>query len=441
MKRSVIGVIGLGYIGQPTVAALASVGYRVVGMDIDPKKIEQLKAGRATLYEPGLGETLYRTRDITRFTMDYEELMRECEAVLITVGTPIGEDNAPNMSALEAVVTSIAKFMRKGHVVILRSTVTPGTTVRVAAQLEQLTGMRCGTDFYVSFCPERTIEGLALYELLNLPKIIGGIDPESAARTADILGRLGGKVVKVSSATVAELCKLADNMYRALNIAFANEFGNICEAAREDAYEVVGAVNATYHRTSIFRPGLGAGGPCLSKDPVILSHFAGGKGVKTPVVDACVSANLEATMRLARETSRFLKARGLAQPRIAMLGLSFKGMPETDDSRGAPVADICQALRNGTAGANHNGAQFSFFDPIIERFEDQKVAASFEECISGANVVLFLTDHAMLRNIALEHVLAHASRPLLIMDAWHNVTINGSAIPADVEFVQIGSGR
>jgi UDP-N-acetyl-D-mannosaminuronic acid dehydrogenase len=440
MKKPVIGVIGLGYIGQPTVAALANVGYRVVGMDVDPAKIRELEQARATLYEPGLNEMLERTRHLTRFTTEYQELMQECDAVLVTVGTPIGSNGEPNLSALETVIARIAKFLRPQQIIILRSTVMPGTTARVAATLEELTGLRCGTDFYVSFCPERTIEGLALFELTNLPKIIGGIDPQSTERTAEILGRLGGKVVRVSSATVAELCKLADNMYRVLNIAFANEFGNICEAAREDAYEVVSAVNATYNRTSIFRPGLGAGGPCLSKDPVILSHFAASRGVSTPLVDSCIAGNTAATLRLADETSRFLAARGLPRARVAMLGLSFKGVPETDDPRGAPVGDIYDALVKAPKGAG-NAPEFCFFDPIIRSFREHATSASMEECIRGANVVLFLTDHGMLQNISLEYLLAHAGRPLLIIDAWHNVKTAGKPVPDDVKFMQIGAGR
>lgn len=441
MKKLVIGVIGLGYIGQPTVAALANVGYRVVGMDIDSEKIRQLKKGCATLYEPGLSETLQRTRHLTHFTSDYQELMEECDAILITIGTPIGANNAPDTSALDTVITHISKFLCQSQTVILRSTVVPGTTVEIAGRLEELTGMRCGSDFYVSYCPERTIEGLALYELYNLPKIIGGINPESTERTAEILQRLGGKVVKVSSPTVAELCKLADNMYRTLNIAFANEFGNICEAAKEDAYEVVNAVNTTYNRTSIFRPGLGASGPCLSKDPVILSYFAGRQGVSTPIVNACVSGNIAATMRPAQETLSFIQQHGLEQPHLAMLGLSFKGSPETDDSRGAPSQDIYHALRENGIGVVDEKS-FSFFDPLVRQFEGQKSATSIEECIQGAHVVLFLTDHAMLRNIPMEHILRLAARPLLIIDAWHNVVNVGNVqLPEDVRFVQIGAGR
>src|SRR5262249_33156079 len=153
------------------------------------------------------------------------------------------------------------------------------------------------------------------------------------ARTVDVMQRLGTRIITVSSPTVAELCKLADNIYRALNVAFANEFGSVCERAGVDAYEVVQAVNSAYHRTNIFRPGLGADGPCLSKDPWILRHFADSMAVATPVIDAANHTNRMATLRVAREVRAFIERYRMTRPRVAFLGLSFKGMPETDDLR------------------------------------------------------------------------------------------------------------
>ncbi len=442
MDQHTIGVIGLGYIGQPTVAALANVGYRVVGMDVDSDKVAQLRKGNASVYEPGLAETLTRSNHLLRFTTSYEDVMRECDAVFITVGTPLDQGNEPNMTTLDAVVVNIAKHLRPGTTIILRSTVVPGTTAKAANALEEATGMKCGTDFYVSFCPERTIEGLALFELYNLPKIIGGIDRASSEQTVRILQRMGGKVITVSSAAVAELCKLADNMYRSLNVAFANEFGNICEGAEIDAYEVVDAVNSAYNRTTIFRPALGAGGPCLSKDPLILRHFAQSKNVATPILDSSVASNIAATHRVAQEVDRFLSEQRLEHPRVAMLGLAFKGMPETDDARGAPANAIYQELLERQRREGHPEPDIRFFDPIVRNFCGRTTEQWMDKCIDGANVVLFLTDHLMLRNVPLDWVLAGTGRPLLVVDAWHNLICPaGSPIPNDVRLFRIGDGR
>ena len=441
MNKPVLGVIGLGYIGQPTVAALANVGYDVVGMDIDPIKIKNLKQNKATLYEPGLNETLQRIQNNCRFTNDYKDLMNWCDAILITVGTPLGKNNEPDFSALDSVVKNIGKYIRHGQIIILRSTVSPGTTEKVANDLAKLTKFKCGKDFFVSFCPERTIEGLALHELYNLPKIIGGINPESTVKTAEILKRLGSKVVTTSSATVAELCKLADNMYRALNIAFANEFGDICELAKIDAYEVVNAVNSTYSRTNIFRPGLGAAGPCLSKDPTMLSSFAENLGMTTELVNACISVNKNSNLKVIQKTEDFLNLHELDTARIAILGLAFKGKPETDDYRESPAATIHQELIKRNLAQFKRNINFTFYDPIIYKFFDNIVTKTLEDCIKDANVILFLNDHPKIMDIPLEHIIEYTDKPVLIIDAWHNVVKpEDKSLLDSVEFIQIGVG-
>src|SRR5262249_13209270 len=218
------------------------------------------------------------------------------DVLCITVGTPVDERGRPNTSNIDDVASELGARVRPGQVIILRSTVVPGTTVAIAERLGRLSQLKPGRDFFVSFCPERTIEGVALYELYNLPTIVGGINAESTARTVDVMQRLGTRIITVSSPTVAELCKLAGNIYRALIVAFAKESGSVCERAGVDAYEVVQAVNSAYHRTNIFRPGLGADGPCLSKDPWILRHFADSMAVATPVIDAANHTNRMATL-------------------------------------------------------------------------------------------------------------------------------------------------
>ena len=443
MTVRILGVVGLGYVGQPVVAAMANVGYRIIGMDIDADKVANLTATyEPTLYEPGLAETFARCRDRIRFTTSYEEVMRDSEAICITVGTPVDSNDQPVTAYLDTAIQNLGKYLRRGQTIILRSTVVPGTTIQMAQALEEISGLCAGKDFYVSFCPERTIEGIALHELYSLPNIIGGVDSESAVRTAEVMQKLGSSVITVSSSTVAELCKLADNVYRALNIAFANEFGTICESAHVDAYELLWAVNAAYPRTNIFRPGLGADGPCLSKDPVILRQFARSAGLATPLVDASVEVNLAATRRVALEVQKFLATNLIGRPRVAVLGLSFKGMPETDDLRGSPAGIIFEELVERNGQGFRTTIQFSFFDPIVQEFKGHKVERRLEDCLAGSNVILFLSDHPSLRNVPLETVLTNSARPLLIVDAWHNVSqLDRRELPLDVTYVRIGDGQ
>lgn len=440
-RPGVVGVIGLGYVGQPFVAALANVGYRLVGMDIDSSLVRALRdAGRPTIHEPGVPETYARCRDRISFTDSYEKLMESVDAVCITVGTPLDAAGRPELSSLEAVAAGIGPLLRPGHLVVLRSTVTPGTTSRVARELEELSGLTLGKDLYVAFCPERTIEGMALNEMYNLPNIVSGVDPESLERCAVLMSKFGTRVIRVSTPEIAEICKLADNSYRSVNIAFANELGLICESLRVDGYEVVNAVNTAYARTQIFKPGLGADGPCLSKDPAILANFAEEAGVTTPLLAACLQANDAATARVAREIRAFAEGKDPSSLTVAMLGLAFKGYPETDDVRGSPAKRVCADLAAEFRRPGTPLAGFRFFDPVVRSFNGDKTEKNIDDCVRGANVVLFLTNHPALRGVSTTGLLELTARPLLVVDAWHNVDADHGAMPQDVTFVRIGDG-
>ena len=273
--QKTIAIFGIGYIGLPLTAAFANVGFKVIGVDINQERVEQLKKGFIPLFEPGVKETLERCKDSIEFTSDPSYAMKKADAAFITVGTPLKDDKDPDYSYVDSCIEQIGKNLRKGHLIVLKSTVILGTTEEhVMPQLEKLSGLNAGKDFFLAFCPERTMEGVALQELYALPKIIGGINDESASKTKEIVEKLGGKVTIVSSPKVAEMCKLADNLYRAMNIAFANELGEVCRAGGINASEMVATVNKEFGRTNVFLPGLGADGPCLTKDPHIFRYSA-----------------------------------------------------------------------------------------------------------------------------------------------------------------------
>jgi len=412
-----IGVVGLGYIGLPLVVALANVGYEVVGMDIDQKIIEHLKdTYEPGIYEPGLAEALKRHKHVIELTTSYAELMGKCDVILITVGTPIKEDNTPNWGPLDAVITAMDKHLRKGQLIILKSTVTPGTTREMARRLQEASRLKAGSDFYIAFYPERTIEGMALHELHTLSKIIGGINTESTDRAARIISKLGGRIIKVSSPEAAEMCKLIDNTYRSLNIALANEIGLICEKIGLDDYEIVSAVNQEYARTHLSKCGLGAGGPCLSKDPQILTHFAREKGVDTKIISASIINNIKATLRVAEIASEYIKALQITRPKVSLIGLAFKGFPETNDTRNSPAIIVKQALQNA-----FNNIEFGYYDPLVNNFYDNSLSPTLKECIQDANVIIFMTNHPSLTGVQAEDILDNSGRPLLVIDCWHNV--------------------
>src|SRR3989338_2383335 len=397
--KNKIAVFGLGYIGLPFTAALANVGYKVIGVDIDKEKVEMLKKGEVMIYEPGLKEILEKHKSKVEYTTDSSYAMEHADTILVTVGTPVDENEQPNYNHIDSCIEDIGKNLKKGHLIILKSTVVIGTTEEyVAPLLEKLSGLKAGEDFYLAFCPERTIEGLALHELYNLPKIVGGINKESSERCKKVVERLGSKVFIVSSPEVAEVCKLIDNIYRSINIGFANEVGMLCEHLGINAHEVVNTVNASYNRTNIFTPGLGADGPCLTKDPIIFKYSAQKIGSPYIMADACIDINLFSTYRFMDMIQQFLEKNAVSNPKIALIGLAFKGFPETDDIRGSPALKLFEKLKNITI-KNVKHISFSFYDPIITSFNGTTSSNSLEDAVENADIILFLTDHRALMNV------------------------------------------
>lgn len=431
-----IGIVGLGHVGLPLLAALANVGCAVLGLEIDERKVESLRRTlEPEIYEPGVTDVLRRYAHNISFTTSYTDLMGQCDSIIVTVGTPLGTDNAPDLEVVNKVATAMAEHLRRGQLVIFKSTLPPGYTRELAAMMEGLSGLRAGDDFYVAFCPERVAEGMALHEFYAIPKIVGGIDKESTERAACVVAKLGGKVLQVSSPEVAEIAKLVDNCYRLVNIAFASEVGLVCEKLGIDATEVRLACNDGYHRTNLFQAGLGAGGYCLSKDPQVFAYHAEKRGIEVSVIKSGMRASKLATLRPALVASQFITSSGIKQPKFSLLGLAFKGFPETDDARESPALDIYRALRQ-----EFPRAEFAFHDPLIKEFVEHPVCTTVAECIQNAHVVMFLTNHRALSNIDAREVLRGAARPLLIVDCWHNVSNLADVRGDRVQVFRIGDG-
>lgn len=431
-----VGVVGLGYIGLPLVSAFASRGIQVTGLDIDTAHVAALASGAPPrIHEPGVAEVLKAHAGRITFTNSYADLMSRADVIFVTVGTPYAPGVGADLSQIEQMTAALAGALRPGITICLKSTVPPGTTRTVARRLEGISGLRESVDFWVAFCPERTIEGRALEELLSLPNIVGGLTPEASKRAAEAICPLSGHVVTVDSPEVAEVCKLVDNSYRALAIAFANEVGGVCEQLGIDQHAVRDAVMEGYSRTQLFRSGLGAGGPCLSKDPPVLAATAKLLGVDAPVLSAAVSSNVNATASIAGRIEAFVRAQHAPRVRVALLGLAFKGRPETNDVREGPAQIIHRHLK----AALGEGIEFGFHDPIVKEF-DRCATTSLNDAVAGANVVAILTDHPALQGLAPSDVLETTARPLLVIDAWHGLSEPGLVVAAGADLVRLGDG-
>ena len=433
-----VTVIGIGYIGQPLVAVLAKSGFNVIGLDIDKAKVKRLqKTYKATIKEPKLDQLLRKYKKRIIFTTNYKKAVSEASAIFITVGTPIKKNGKPNYNYLKSTAKKIGKYLERGKIIILKSTVTIGTTKKlVKPLLEKYSGLKAGKDFYLAFCPERTVEGKAVEELQKLPKIIGGINKKSAEKAKEIISKIGGKCIIVSSPEVAEICKIIDNYYRAVNIALANEIGFLCERVGLSMEEVKKAVNDSYERTNIFSAGLGADGPCLYKDMHLFQYSAKSQHIKPYIVDAAIKVSEWSDNRIADACVKFVEKYSLKKAKIALIGLAFKGRPETDDTRGSPAVFIYKRLI-----AKLNKAEYSFYDPIVKSFEGKKVAKTLNEAIRNANIILFLNNHPKIMNITSTSILKTSARPLLVIDAWGNLKNPKKLRKEGIEYFRIGDGK
>ncbi|MFC1612669.1 nucleotide sugar dehydrogenase, partial [Patescibacteria group bacterium] len=279
-----ICVIGMGYVGLTLALTFSDLGFKVIGVEKREKVINSLTQGRAHFFEAGLNQILKRELGKSfKFLTNLEESLSDI--YIVAVGTPADFGRKPDFSGLKEVSQQIGKVLKKDDLIILRSTVSPGTTRSfVIPLLEQESGLRAGTDFYVSFAPERTIEGDALNELKTLPQVIGGINSKSALYTADFFNKITLQTILVNSLEAAEMVKLANNLCRDVNFGFANELALICDKFNLDANEVIEAANSGYPRNKIASPSPGVGGYCLTKDPYILADAVEKKGYSPKLI-------------------------------------------------------------------------------------------------------------------------------------------------------------
>jgi len=370
-----VAVVGLGYVGLPLAVALAHKGFEVVGIDIDKKKVDLVNVGEAPIEEPKLPEMLKEVveRGFLKATTNYDAI-KDVDAIIIAVPTPV-KDGVPDLSYLESALREIGKRLKKGQVVIIESTIPPGTTQGFAKKvLEETSGLRHG-EFYLAHAPERLAPGKAMTELFTVTKLVGGLTPEDSEKAAEIYEKLtSGGVIK-TSAINAEMSKLAENTFRDLNIAFANALALLAEDLGANVWEVIKLAN-THPRVNIHLPGPGVGGPCLTKDPYMLANPMKGKAKELIIVAR--KLNEEMPSHFASLVER------LAEPgsKVALLGLAYKG--GVDDIRESPTLKIYELLKDKYEIIVH--------DPYVKE-SPIPFTNNLEEAVRDASLIAIVTDH------------------------------------------------
>ena len=413
-----IGVAGLGYVGLTLGLTLADLGFKVVGVDVNVKTLSIIKEKKSPFYEEGL-DVLLSDHVGKKFVVSENfEGENRCDVYFIAVGTPIGEDNIPKLSYLEEATRNIGKVLKRGDIVILRSTVPLGTTRKVIVPLlEAASGLLGGEDFFAVFAPERTIEGQALAELRTLPQVIGGINQASSNLAASIFSLMTKSLAIVDSTEEAEAVKLINNTYRDVTFAFANEVSMVCQKWNIDTNKVIEAANMGYARSNVPKPSPGVGGYCLVKDPLIFAHGARAAGYEPKLFEYARGVNERILSTLTEDVIAHLDSRATKQKsKVFILGFAFKGNPPTSDLRGSTTVTLAKNLME-RGYANIYG-----YDPVVRREElealGMKIVKRVEDGFRNADAVLVMNNHPALKELPVRALMAKAHIGAALFDTW-----------------------
>lgn len=414
-----VAVIGCGYVGLPLCMAYAKVGFRVTGIEVDAHRVQLLRAGKSYIADvPSAVVAEQLSAGRFEATTDHD-VLRSMDVVFVAVPTPFDRAKQPDLRFIVAAAEQIASRLRAGQLIILESTTYPGTTDEILRPILERSGLRAAEDFFLAFSPERIDPGNRRFGIENTAKVVGGVDPESTRLATVVLEQVitQGTVHRVSSARAAELTKLLENTFRAVNIALVNELAMLCDRMGIDVWEVIDAAATKPYGFLPFYPGPGVGGQCIPVDPYYLAWKAREYDFHTKFIELAAETNLAMPFFTAGRIRRLLNKAGcsLQGARILVLGAAFKR--DIDDARNSAAIRVMEILRS-------EGADVDYHDPHVAEIQ---VAASLfandgasvrlrsvplePEAIAQADCVAILVGHSA---VDYAKVLAHAR---LVFDA------------------------
>ncbi len=395
-KTARIGVVGLGYVGLPLVQTFVRAGFRAMGFDVDRTKVDRLRAGESyighipsSLIAECVGTGRFEpTADMSR--------LAEADCILICVPTPLSESRDPDLAYVEQTAHYIAKTLRPGQLVVLESTTYPGTTRDVVQPILDAAGLRVEEDYFLAYSPEREDPGNPNFGTSTIPKVVGGVGPRSQELAAALYGHAVVKVVPVSSAEVAEACKILENTYRSINIAMVNELKMLFDRMGLDVWEVIDAAKTKPFGFQAFYPGPGLGGHCIPIDPFYLTWVARKHGMNTRFIELAGEINTHMPDYVIQRLVQSLndQSRAVRGSRVGVLGIAYK--KDVDDPRESPSFELIERLLR-------MGAVVSYNDPHIPRMPAMRehphlpVLTSSPltpEYLAAQDVVLIATDHS-----------------------------------------------
>jgi UDP-N-acetyl-D-glucosamine dehydrogenase len=389
-----VGIIGLGYVGLPLARALSYKGFPVLGFDIDPDKVERLKGGES--YIGHIPSDDIRQMGERKFEATYDfDRLGEPDAILICVPTPLTEAREPDLAYVEDSARAVAQTLRRDQLIVLESTTWPGTTRQVVQPILEASGLKAGSDFFLAFSPEREDPGNPDHSAPVIPKVVGGLDPQSLELAANLYAQIVVRVVRVGAPELAEACKLLENTYRAVNIALVNELKVLFDRMGIDVWEVIEAAKTKPFGFQAFYPGPGLGGHCIPIDPFYLTWLARKHGLTTRFIELAGEVNTSMPAYVVSKVMDALNERGkpLKNSKVALLGMAYK--KDVDDPRESPGFELMELLIERGAHVTYNDPHIPVL-PRMRHYPDLHMASEplTAEYLQRQDCVLISTDHS-----------------------------------------------
>ncbi|MDR2945642.1 MAG: nucleotide sugar dehydrogenase [Candidatus Adiutrix sp.] len=393
-KSAVIGVVGLGYVGLPLILSFAEAGFRVLGLDVDQNKVDKLKAGESYIaHFKSARIKAVVDKGLMDATTDFSRAA-EPEALIICVPTPLTTYREPDLSFVTGTLDNLLPHLRPGQLLSLESTTYPGTTDEVLRPPIENKGLTLGRDFFLVYSPEREDPANPSFGTRNIPKVLGGSTPACGRAGQALYQTIIDRVVPVSSTRAAELTKLLENIYRAVNIGLVNELKMVADSMDLDIFEVIRAAATKPFGFTPFYPGPGIGGHCIPIDPFYLTWKARAYGLHTRFIELAGEINQSMPQWVVDKLSRALNEEGrpIKGAKVLILGLAYK--KNVDDVRESPSVEVMELL-------SRQGAVISYHDPHVPAFPHMrrvqfnlKSVKLTEKTLAEADAVVLLTDHA-----------------------------------------------
>jgi len=394
-KSAVVGVIGLGYVGLPLIRAFIAAGFRTMGFDVDQSKVDRLLRGESYIghiSSDWITECIKNQKFVP--TSDMQRL-READALLICVPTPLSESRDPDLYYVEETARKIAKSLRPGQLIVLESTTYPGTTRDVVLPILAESGLKVGRDFFLAYSPEREDPGNPNFSAAVIPKVVGGYDEESLKLAHMLYAFAVTKVVPVSNCEIAEACKILENTYRSVNIAMVNELKMLFDRIGIDVWEVIDAAKTKPFGFQAFYPGPGLGGHCIPIDPFYLSWVARKHGQATRFIELAGEINTYMPQYVIHRLVEALNEQGkpLNGSKICVLGIAYK--KDVDDPRESPSFELMDLLRAGQAKLSYNDPHVPHMPKVRHHdVPDMSSTPLTAEFLGSQDCVLIATDHS-----------------------------------------------